>query len=115
MLASMLLLHLCAPALAADPRTPVHPVAAAPRGEAAPAAPEGVSTPSPGEEDASVHRPAARSPRHSGTTGAHPPAPGAPSVAEPRTAPSPHPARPPRRGGPGEASRTATALQTFRC
>ncbi|WP_081236568.1 hypothetical protein [Streptomyces viridosporus] len=114
-LASMLLLHLCAPALAAGPRATVHPAAVS-HGEAVPAAPEGVFTPSPDGADTSVHRLLARSPRSPGTAGAHPPAPGAPpaATAEPRTAAS-RPLRPPQRRGPGDAVRTVTALQTFRC
>ncbi|WP_437033642.1 hypothetical protein [Streptomyces sp. enrichment culture] len=141
-LASMLLLHLCVPALAADPRATARPAASwhderdergecdghgegdghgergecDERGEAAPAAPEGVFTPSPGGEDAPLHRLAARSPRHPGAAGVHPPAPGTPSAAaEPRTALRSRPARPPQRRGPDDAARTASTLQTFRC
>ncbi|MGV4890233.1 hypothetical protein ACSR0Z_27165 [Streptomyces viridosporus] len=111
---SMLLLHLCAPALAAGPRAPVHPVAVV-HGEAVPAAPEGLFTPSPDGADTSVHRLLARSPRSPGTAGAHPPAPGAPPTATAKPPTAARPARPPQRRGPGDAGRTVAALQTFRC
>ncbi|MFD7701576.1 hypothetical protein [Streptomyces caelestis] len=144
LLASALLLTLCPPAPAAERSAPVLPVAqrhppaqarhdeparavpeaAGTRGttatpEAA-GAPEAVGEPFPGERDASLHRPVARPPRASGTTGATGtvrPAAGTASAvaARRRSAPRPYPAGPPPDRGPAGPAAGAAGLQTFRC
>ncbi|MFD8521200.1 hypothetical protein ACFV2D_14450 [Streptomyces capillispiralis] len=116
LLASMLLLHLCAPALAADRPPAAHP-AAAQYDEPADAAREGAERPCPGEGDASLHRPLARSPRAAGPAAAHPPATGTATqaTAPRRSAHHPRPGGPPPGRGPGGSAPGTTALQTFRC
>lgn len=116
-LASVLWLQLCAPALAADRYTTARPAAAAaPHHEAATDGPEGAAESAPGEDDAPVRRSLARTPRPPGAAGAHAPAAGTPSAATvERHTRRPCPQRPAQRPGPGDAARGAAALQTFRC
>ncbi|MFI2425717.1 hypothetical protein ACH5A7_16700 [Streptomyces sp. NPDC018955] len=126
LLASVLLLTLCAPAPAADRPAPAPPVAQQDQpaqdrhDEAAEAVPETAGTPSPGEGDASFHQPVARPPRASGAAGtagtAHPAAGTASTAtAQRRSVPGPYPVGPPRGRGPADPAPVTACLQTFRC
>ncbi|MGW5212207.1 hypothetical protein ACWEQO_13615 [Streptomyces sp. NPDC004051] len=119
LLASILLAHLCAPvaADAADRRTATRPTAASTPTAAQDPAPRRVREPSPGPQDACLHRPLARSPRTAGATGAaHQAATDARmSTVRPEHA-SPAPCTPgaPRGAEPAGPDRAA-ASQTLRC
>ncbi|PWI10050.1 hypothetical protein DIZ27_13270 [Streptomyces sp. NWU339] len=120
LLTSVLLAHLCSPVVAdvADRRTApdrhtvTHPTAAQDP------APQRVREPSPGTQDACLHRPLARSPRTAGATGAaHQAATDGRMNAVPseRGVLAPYPPGAPRGAEPAGPARDAAASQTLRC
>jgi hypothetical protein len=120
LLASVLLLNLFTPGPAADERTAVKTVAAVDTGvrDGSPSAdPEGAGEPCPCEEDPSVRRLLARSPRTAGAAGACHVAAGVPMRAPvvDRGGTDIRSAGVARSPGAGESARRGAELQTFRC
>ncbi|MBL3666174.1 hypothetical protein JL475_09220 [Streptomyces sp. M2CJ-2] len=119
LLTSILLAHLYSPVVAdvADRHTATHPTAAPFPTDAQEPAPQRVREPSPGTQDACLHRPLARSPRTAGATGAaHQTATDARMDAVPpeRAALAPYPPGAPRGAEPAGPARAA-ASRTLRC
>ncbi|MEV0693674.1 hypothetical protein [Streptomyces sp. NPDC050388] len=126
LLTSILLAHLCSPVVAdvadrhtaSDRHAMTHPTAAPAPTAAQDPAPQRVREPSPGTQDACLHRPLARSPRTAGATGAaHQAATDGRmnAVFSERGVLAPYPPGAPRGAEPAGPARGAAASQTLRC